>query len=125
VIEHPLLQLVFILANVVIACGYGFVAAKILPKIQVTLLRTKIGGVAFLTLCGATHLDMAYHTLFAHDMTFAEMATSWHMLAIHVPQAVAVWLFVTGLYIEVGSWAIPRHPNDPANPASDDADASS
>jgi hypothetical protein len=122
VIENPLLQFVFVLTNIVIACGYVFVATKILPKIQVTLLRTKIGGVMFLSLCGATHLDMAYHALFEHGMTFAEMATSWHMLAIHIPQAVAVWLFVTGLYIEVGSWAIPRHAatgggDDPGAPA--------
>ena len=30
--------------------------------------------------------------------------TSVHMLAIDIPQVVFVWMFVTGLYLEVARW---------------------
>jgi hypothetical protein len=108
VIENPLLQFLFVMANIVITGGYAFVALKIVPKINITLLRTKIGGVGFFALCGATHLHMAYSSLFETDMSFGHMATSWLSLAIHLPQAIFVWMFVTGLYIEIGSWALGR-----------------
>lgn len=28
--------------------------------------------------------------------------TSWHMMLIHIPQAIAVWVFTYGLYKEIG-----------------------
>lgn len=120
-IQDPLLQFVFILANITITAGYAFVALMIVPKIQLTLRRTKIGGIGFFGLCGATHLHMAFTSVFHPHQTFGEMATSWPMLAIHIPQAVCVWVFVTGLYIELGSWALPRDPLNSRGPDPDPA----
>lgn len=113
--EHPVLLLLFALANLTITLGYIYLALVVLPRIRVTLLQTKIGGVGFFLLCGLTHTDMALTALFDPDMSMGAMATSWHALAIHLPQAVCVWLFVTGLYIEVGQWGIvpPQKPSDP------------
>lgn len=110
---HPLLLFVFIMANLAITLGYAFVALRIVPQMQVSLLRTKIGGVGFFGLCGATHLGMVYNALFEAKMTFAVMSSTWPMVAIHLPQAVCVWLFVTGLYIEIGDWAPLRRDGSP------------
>jgi hypothetical protein len=109
--EHPILQFCFLLANVAITLGYLFLALRVIPNIRVNLRRTKIGGIGFFLLCGATHLHLAFGALFCPTMSLAHMSTSWLMLAIHIPQSICVWLFVTGLYIEVGDWARADRPN--------------
>lgn len=107
--DHPIALFLFVLVNITITLGYVFLAATVVPKVPVTLVQTKVGGVGFFLLCGLTHTDMALSALFHPEMTMGEMATSWHMLAIHIPQAICVWLFVTGLYIEVGRWDFLKH----------------
>lgn len=89
-------SIIFIIANLVITAGYLFVALRIAPYFKVTYLYTKIGGIFFFILCGLTHAQMAYYawTQTHHDYT------SWVSLAIHIPQAIAVWMFVLGLYRE-------------------------
>jgi hypothetical protein len=114
VTDHPLLLFLFLMANIAISFGYFYLAAFVIPSIRVQLMRTKIGGASFLFLCALTHLDMAFSGLFHPHMTMGEMAVQWHMLAIHLPQAVCVWMFVTGLYIEVGRWS--RRPDDESGP---------
>lgn len=116
-IENPLLLFVFVMANVLITCGYIYLAVQVVPRVRVTLRRTKIGGIGFFLLCAGTHLDMAYHALFYPGKSIQDMFISPEMLAIHVPQAVAVWLFVTGLYVEVGNWR--REGQAPARSAED------
>lgn len=100
--DHPTLMFLFVLANVCIAAGYFFLAAFIVPSLNITMRRTKIGGAGFLALCAMTHLGMAFDGLFHSGMTMGQMATAWYVQAVHIPQAICVWLFVTGLYIEVG-----------------------
>lgn len=109
-IEHPLLLFIFVLVNLAITLGYLYLAVRIVPKVRLQLKRTIYGGIGFFVLCAITHLDLAASTLFAPDMTFGEMAGSWPMLLVHAAQAVAVWLFVTGLYVEVGDWGQPERP---------------
>lgn len=107
--QHPVLLLIFIVANVVIASAYIYLALTVMRRINVRLLSTRIGGIGFFGLCGLTHLEMAYNALAHSNVSFGMMDTSWYMLAIHVPQAVCVWMFVTGLYVEVDSWDTGRN----------------
>lgn len=95
----------FSLANLFITLAYLYLAFRIVPKIRVNLRRTKIGGVGFFLLCAATHTDMWVMALLQPHMTILAMATSWHMNLIHIPQAFAIWMFVSGLFIEVGDYA--------------------
>lgn len=105
----PLAMYVFVLANVLITAGYLFLALVVVPKVSIQLLRTKIGGIGFFLLCGATHLHMAAAAITDDSgHTYSAASTSWWMLAIHVPQAICVWLFVTGLYIEIGDFGLLR-----------------
>lgn len=87
----------FIIANLAITAGYLFVAFKIAPNFKVTKWYTKIGGVLFFLLCGMTHLQMAYHAWSGTHHSY----TSWVSLAIHIPQSIAVWMFVYGIYVEL------------------------
>ncbi len=115
VMTDPVALFTFVLVNITITLGYLYLAIVVLPAIPVSLKRTKIGGVGFFLLCGLTHTDMALSALLHEHMSIGEMATSWQALAIHVPQAVCVWMFVTGLYLEVRSWnlvPVLRHPPD-------------
>ncbi len=114
---NPALLFLFIVANLTITAGYIFVAFWVVPKVRIQLKRTLIGGVGFFVLCGLTHIDMALSAIFGENMTMLQMATSWHGLAIHIPQAFAVWMFVTGLYIELGSFGGIRLRDDPAPPS--------
>lgn len=88
----------YIIANLVITAGYLFVGFKIAPAFKVSLWYTKLGGVFFFFLCGMTHLEMAYHA-WATQGVFHYGITPLTMI-IHLPQAIAVWMFVLGLYKE-------------------------
>jgi hypothetical protein len=58
--------------------------------------QTRIGGLVFFFLCGCTHISLAIHAAFAIPIIH-HGALSWYMHAIHIPQGLSVWLFVTGL----------------------------
>lgn len=105
----------FVLSNIVITLGYVFLAAFVVPRVTVRLQRTKIGGVGFFLLCGLHHLDNVGHYLFQSNLSVGSVYTEFHMLIIDVPQAVCVWLFVTGLYIELVRWGPWGLENDKEN----------
>lgn len=93
---------VFVVANALIVAGYVFIGVMVVPNATARLARTRVGGIFFFLLCASTHADMAYRA-FA-DPAEGAHATSPIMLTTHVAQALAVWAFVTGLYIETTRW---------------------
>jgi hypothetical protein len=117
VIDHPVASWFFALENLTICAGYLFVAVAVAPlflrKVGVRSWATKLGGVGFFLLCGLTHLQMALKALFS-PAGHESMVTHWWMHAIHGPQAIAVWVFVVGLYIELTdvNWTL-REPRVP------------
>lgn len=102
--DHPLAVWWFALANIAIVGGYLFIAATVAPlfmkKVGVSLWATRLGGIAFFILCGWTHLWIALGGMSDQHMG-CEMATSTSMQVVHTLQAVAVWTFVIGLYLEL------------------------
>ena len=121
--EPTLNGLVFYLENIAIVSGYLFISLIFLigriPLIKglyrwepptkpgkYYLIRkslrwfrcnqTRLGGLLFFFLCGMTHVSLAIHAAFAIPMIH-HGALSWYMHAIHLPQGLSVWLFVTGL----------------------------
>jgi len=107
---HPAVAL-FVVSNLVIVLGYMFLSVFVVPRVTVHLNRTKIGGIIFFATCGLHHLENVFHVLYQPLESNRETMTAIHMLLIDVPQAVAVWLFVSGLYLEVvrwGPWATPQ-----------------
>jgi len=101
---QPLAVWWFALTNLAIVAGYLFIAAVVAPlflrKIGVGLWSTRIGGVGFFFLCGTTHLWIALSGMSDQHMG-CEMAASGWMQAVHTLQALAVWAFVIGLYLEL------------------------
>lgn len=91
----------FAISNLGITLGYVFLAAFVVPKVRVHLLRTRLGGVGFFLLCGLHHLENVAMTLFMGHESVHMAMTSWHMIVIDVPQVVCVWMFVSGLYLEI------------------------
>lgn len=121
--DHPIASWLFALENLAICAGYLFVAVKVAPlfmrKVGVRYWWTKVGGIGFFLLCGLTHGEMAWRALFDHGMPV--MVTELHAHLIHAPQAVCVWMFVIGLYVELTDipWSgppdvvpLPRPPAD-------------
>lgn len=116
-------------ANVAIFAGYVFIALKVVPYVTVNLKRTRIGALGFFSLCGLHHLEGAVHLIVMPEENYHEAMLSWHMLLVDVPQAFFVWLFVTGLYLELVKWG-PWNPQTgwkatgsalPHNPGTDAA----
>lgn len=93
------MKAVFIASNLVIFFGYLVIAGYVAPRINLRRWTTRISGVVFFFTCGLTHLEIAYHT--SAGGWEGNDLVSWHMLAIHIPQAVAVAFFVHGLYVEL------------------------
>lgn len=94
----------FVIANVGIAVGYIFLAAIVMPRITIRLWQTRVGSIGFFTLCGLHHLDNVFHLLLQRNETVGHIYVQAHMLLIDVPQAICVYLFVIGLYIELVKW---------------------
>lgn len=108
---------VFTIANLAITAGYVFLAAVVVPRVTVYLRRTRIGGIGFFLTCGLHHLDNVFHFLFQPTEQIREVYVESHMLYVDVPQAVFVWMFVTGLYLEFvrwGPWGADTAPREPA-----------
>lgn len=95
--------LIFFLSNVGILAGYLFVGLVIIPKAHVHLARTKWGGGIFFVACALTHAELAFHALVQGSMDVDDLL-SVHMVVIHLIQAVALWVFVSGLYVEFVNW---------------------
>lgn len=104
----------FIAANLVIAAGYGFIALRVLPLFPIRL-PSKVGAVAFFLLCASTHVDQLYHTLGDQTEQWGEIVHSWHMQIIHVPQAVAVWVFAIGFFLDLRRLQAERGTTDAAD----------
>lgn len=94
----------FVASNLAIMLGYIFLASIVVPRVPVKLLRTKLGGVGFFSLCGLHHLDQVLHYVFQPAAQIQDVYTELHMVGLDIPQAVCVWMFVTGLYIEMVRW---------------------
>lgn len=84
--------------NLIIVGGYLFISKEIAPKLKVTRKATIYGGIAFFMLCAATHLEEALHAFSEGNIWTLKHAIV--MLAIAVAQAVAVVVFIYGLYRE-------------------------
>ncbi len=122
--SHPVADWLFALENFTITAGYLFVAARVAPlflrKVGVGYWSTRIGGIGFFLLCGLTHLQHGLMALFGGSGK--DMAAEPVSHLIHAPQAVAVWMFVIGLYLELTdvNWTLrePRAPGSPDRSAS-------
>lgn len=90
----------FYASNIVILFGYLLAAILITvrrglrPFANRMRLRTWISGLGFFLLCGATHAEMALHTWMGERMIRGDGTVSWHMVTVHVVQAVAIWCFL-------------------------------
>lgn len=91
----------FVVANLAITLGYLYLSVFVVPRVSMHLLRTRIGGAGFFLLCGLHHLEGVAHVLFELDEPVRHVMLATHMLLIDIPQAICVWMFVTGLYIEL------------------------
>ena len=91
------LQYVTFISNLVIVIGYIMVAVGVAPNFKSDTSLTRVGGVFFFLLCGATHLEHIAHWLTGEPISQAEYG-SYHMALIHGPQALAVVAFIAGLY---------------------------
>ncbi len=84
------IDILFVVANLVIAAGYGSIPFLVLPYIR--LSRTALGfGGGFFTLCGLTHVGMAFGA--------SHLPTSWLWTVEHVAQAVCTWGFIITFHL--------------------------
>ena len=101
---------IIIILNVVIVLGYLFIATQIAPKLGINRLITLIGGSAFFFLCAATHTEEALHTYTESGYWTPQHAAV--MLAITFLQAIAIWVFIVGLYTEFVGSKLPLRRKD-------------
>jgi hypothetical protein len=97
---------VFYVSNLAIVSGY-LVAALLITRRKGMAAgmswRAWFAGLSFFLLCGFTHIELAFHAFLNKPMLNTDGSVDWHMLAIHIPQAVSIWLFL---------WTV-QHEGDP------------
>lgn len=88
---------VFYVSNLFIVAGYLTAATLIVRRKGVASTmswRTLIGGLSFFVLCGATHVELAFHAFVNEPLIPADGHVEWHMLIIHILQAASIWGFL-------------------------------
>jgi hypothetical protein len=85
----------FVIANAVIALSYIITGIYITGKFYLPLtsrenMAFKVSASVFFLMCAMTHIEQALHGATNTPMDY----TAFHMLAIHVLQAVAAPIFV-------------------------------
>lgn len=96
--------LIFAFANSITAAAYVFLAVVMVPRIKVTRLTTKISGVIFFALSAIMHVALTAQVVLHPTKSLAHTITQTYVPWIYWPQAVAAWVFIFGLYVELGRW---------------------
>jgi hypothetical protein len=94
--KQGLQQTWFAAGNFIISAGYLTIVMTVAPYFKVDA-DAKLGAIIFFLTCSMTHVEMGVHTLADSNGLSLDDLTSWHMLAIHTVQPVALWRFVFGL----------------------------
>ena len=89
-------DVLFWLSNLAIVAGYMVAAAyfRSAPKADVRTPQRR-AGIAFFFFCALTHVELAVHGLTGTPLVTPNV--SWHMILIHVPQGVSIWVMVLGI----------------------------
>ncbi len=101
---------VFYVSNMVIVSGYLFASALITRRKGLAKgmsWRAWIAGLSFFLLCGLTHVELAIHAFFNLRVINVDGTVDWHMLAIHIPQAVSIWFFLWAMQLEGAPGTVP------------------
>ena len=86
-------------AGLTLVVGYAFVMIYIAPNFRSTRSLARVGAVFFFMLCALTHLELAVHYMAREPIGMGELE-SVHMALMMVPQALAVFMFMSGLHVE-------------------------
>lgn len=99
----PLLDLVALVSNLVIAASYAAIGLYLAPRFDAAvpdrrMRLAKLAAVAFFVTCAMTHLDLAWHV---HTRSGIFTGAAWtpgqtvpvHFLLVHTVQALAAPLF--------------------------------
>lgn len=89
----------FVSSNGFIVLGYLFLAFFVVPYMQIRL-RTRWWGAVFFIMCALTHLELMVHGALREPLGLMDGDISYHMVVVHLIQAISVWGFVTNLYKE-------------------------
>lgn len=86
-------DVLFWISNLAIVMGYTTVAAYFAKTNDRDVRRDqKIAGLCFFFLCASTHVELAIHGITGYALL--EKNVSWHMILIHVPQGVSIWVMI-------------------------------
>ncbi len=94
---------VFYVSNLIIVSGYLFASMLITRRKGIAKdmsTRAWIAGLSFFLLCGLTHVELAIHAFFNLRVIELDGTVDWHMLLIHIPQAVSIWTFLWAMQLE-------------------------
>lgn len=86
-------------AEVAILAGY-FAMGVLMSTWMLPVKRwivTVVAAIVFFASCALTHVHDLGHAVSGEPVTPADFS-SWHMVLIHVPQAVAIWVAVVGFF---------------------------
>ncbi len=96
---------IFYFSNVVIVAGYAAASLAITRRKGLAKgfsWRVWLAGLSFFLFCGLTHVELAIHAFFNLRIINLDGTVDWHMLAIHIPQAASIWLFLWASATEKG-----------------------
>ncbi len=94
---------IFYVSNLIIVSGYLFASALITRRKGIAKgmsMRAWLAGLSFFLLCGLTHVELAFHAFFNLRVINLDGSVDWHMLLIHIPQAVSIWAFLWAMQLE-------------------------
>ena len=110
-VELPTLSgWIFYVSNLIIVSGYLFASLLITRRKGMARgmsWRAWFAGLSFFLLCGLTHVELAIHAFFNLRVINLDGTVDWHMLAIHIPQAASIWVFLWAMQLEGEPGTVP------------------
>ena len=92
-------QWALVAADLMISLGFVVIAFRLTPLLPVRR-RTMVAAFGLFAFSAMNLFDEAMHTLGSLHHDWDDLSSQWHMLVIHVPQAVPqavfLWLFIFG-----------------------------
>lgn len=104
--------------NFLIALGFLYLGLGVIPRATRTLPLTRIGGILLFLAAAAAHIDTGITVLRDnHAFFFHHVGSQWRAIAFHGVQMIALYVFVTGLYLEWVKWGPFNRPTTLENDA--------
>lgn len=113
--SHPFLTFLFALANLISGCGFALVTLTILPRARLSSRFVRVSTITCFLATSVAHFALAATVVFDENKSFAQLAGTPTAMIIQSLIALGIWVFLFGVYIQVGRLDVQSRRQQPVH----------